>query len=776
MSRPFSTLPVALLAVLVVTAGCAPQQPFYFFEDGDLSHYIEKATEIEYPDVDSATLDEVTGAIPPMTLDNPDPSEIWELTLEEAVRITLDNSKVIRALSAGPFPQVVDTLQRTPEQASTVYDPALIETSSGFDQPIGVAAALAEFDAVFDSYVRWQKNDQPANVGGFGGIIFSPVREEDVGSFQAEITKTAATGGTWYLRHNVDYLWSNSPIRAEPSDWTVSLEAEFSQPLLQGNGVQFTRIYGPRQTSAAGSRSFDANRVPGAYRGVMIARLHTDTSLADFEGQVRNLVNDVERAYWELYFAYRQLDAYVRARDRALEAWREQEAALVAGGVQDRLGRTRGKKEDVALARHQVFQFRGLVEDSQSYLYSVEGNLRYIMGLAASDGRLIRPADEPTTAKVEFDWYEAHSESLVRSVHLRKQKWMIKQRELELIAAKNLLLPELNAGGIYRWRGLGDELIDPRNRLSNGYGSMTDGDFQEWQLGLNLSVPLGFRKELAEVRHVQLKLARERSVLQELELEVSHALQETVRDLDKNYRLCETYLNRRVAAEEELEVWEAIEDAGMTVDEDRRLLAQQRLAQAEVDYYRALKSYNLAIAQVHFRKGSLLEYNGVYLAEGPWPAKAYFDAHRQARARDAGLYLDYGFTRPKVISRGAYEQHAGTGGLFPDGEPTPASEGFPEVIPAPPPEPLEQFPAEPVPAEPQARSVLQKAGPESAELRLVKPVAYQEVGAGTESRQEGRAEDGWKSTKRSGAGHESVANPPTPATDRNASGWTGVQH
>ena len=65
---------------------------------------------------------------------------------------------------------------------------------------------------------------------------------------------------------------------------------------------------------------------------------------------------------------------------------------------------------------------------------------------------------------------------------------------------------------------------------------------------------------------------------------------------------------------------------------------------------------------VHFRKGSLLEYNGVYLAEGPWPAKAYFDAKRRARQRDAGLYMDYGFTRPAVFSQGPFPQFQHTDG------------------------------------------------------------------------------------------------------------------
>ncbi|MCG8450596.1 MAG: hypothetical protein MI725_13590, partial [Pirellulales bacterium] len=73
-------------------------------------------------------------------------------------------------------------------------------------------------------------------------------------------------------------------------------------------------------------------------------------------------------------------------------------------------------------------------------------------------------------------------------------------------------------------------------------------------------------------------------------------------------------------------------------------------------FYRSLVDYNRAIMRLHFRKGSLLEYNGVYLAEGPWPGKAQFDALRRARERDAGTYVDYGFTRPNVISRGPHAQ------------------------------------------------------------------------------------------------------------------------
>ena len=92
---------------------------------------------------------------------------------------------------------------------------------------------------------------------------------------------------------------------------------------------------------------------------------------------------------------------------------------------------------------------------------------------------------------------------------------MVKQRELELISSKNYLLPRLDAVGRYRWLGLGDRLIDSDNSVDNAYGVMTSGDFQSWHMGLDLTIPIGFRKEMAGVRYAQLNLARECAVLQE---------------------------------------------------------------------------------------------------------------------------------------------------------------------------------------------------------------------------------------------------------------------
>ena len=86
-------------SVALLGSGCAPRQPFYFFEDGDLSHYVGAIQKIEYPDTEQQPLDEAAGTLEPLTLSNAKFDQIWELSLEEAVRTALENGKVLRNLA-----------------------------------------------------------------------------------------------------------------------------------------------------------------------------------------------------------------------------------------------------------------------------------------------------------------------------------------------------------------------------------------------------------------------------------------------------------------------------------------------------------------------------------------------------------------------------------------------------------------------------------------------------------------------------------------------------
>ncbi len=658
MPRFARTIWAVLTSVSLLAGGCAPRQPFYFFEDGDLSHYVGAIQKLEYPDTCQEPLAEAAGAVEPVTLSNPGYDSVWELSLEEAIRTALENGKVLRNLGGrfasfgGPRPQTGEppvSLLTSPPQTPTVYDPAITET-----EPFrGVESALALFDAQLSSSLTWERINRPQNFNsGTGAQIFPQNLQGETGNWTSGISKRTATGASWGFSNQTLFDNNNSPIREVPSTWTTNYDFTFSQPLLQGAGVTYNRIAGPDAFDNIYGRPF--------FRGVLLARVNADIALADFEAGVRNLVSDTEQSYWELYFSYRNLEARKAGRDSSLEAWRKVHALMVEGS-------RGGERDKEAQAREQYFFFRSEVEQALTDVYRCENRLRYMMGISASDGRLIRPSDEPTTARLAFDWQQSLVEALSRSAELRKQKWVIRQRELELTAAKNLILPRLDLVGRWRFLGMGQDLLnqryDPYNADNadplagtDAYSTLFSGQFQEWQAGAQFLMPLGFRRELATVRHHQLQLARERARLQDEELEASHALVEAVRNVDTNFALAQTNFNRRVAAERQVDAVQAAYDAGQ-VTLDQLLDAQRRRAEAESSYYRALVDYNRSISQLHYRKGSLLEYNGVFLAEGPWPGKAYFDAHRRARQRDASLYLDYGHSRPGVFSRGAITQN-----------------------------------------------------------------------------------------------------------------------
>ena len=91
---------------------------------------------------------------------------------------------------------------------------------------------------------------------------------------------------------------------------------------------------------------------------MLVARINTDVALTDFEIAVRDLVSNVENAYWDLYYGYRDLDAKVKARDAALDTWRKIYALYETG-------RRGGEAEKEAQAREQYFRFQ---EDVQTAL------------------------------------------------------------------------------------------------------------------------------------------------------------------------------------------------------------------------------------------------------------------------------------------------------------------------------------------------------------------------------------------------------------------------
>ncbi|MEE3365515.1 MAG: TolC family protein [Planctomycetota bacterium] len=635
------------MPVLLALGGClsGPRELTYL-DEADLSHYRDVATRIVDPSSDddrTETSRRAEMAAEPRRLSQPGQQEIWDLSLQETMKIGLQNSEIIR--ESGTFLSPSNRLLNNPEFAASVFNPAIQETNVQFGQR-GVEAASADFDATFSSSMTWGGSSSIQRINNLG-LSAGDTLEEDTGRFRASLSKITGAGTQMSLSHNWDYSANNQPFNMFPSSFfgtaqSPTLGLQMRHPLLAGAGTEYTQIAGPRLGRFGGATS-----IVGVNQGVVISRINSDITLTDFEVAIRNLVKDIEDQYWDLHLAYRVYHTQKVALDSSEQTWR-----MVQGDP-------RRPAAEKAQARDNYFEIKGQTESARADLYSAESRLRRLIGLPVNDGRIIRPSDEPITAQFTPDWKSSLVDALTRRVELRRQKWSIKSLQLQLTAAESLTRPQLDVVLGYNVNGFGDDLLGQTNRPHrNAYRSLADGNFTGWEAGVQFNMPLGMRTAQAQVRNLELRLAKARKALDEQEVEISHELAAAFQALDRAWATAQIGFNRRKAATESVRAYQAEYENGRT-SADLLLRAQVSLAQAEIAYFSSLVQYNKAISELQYRKGASLEHNSVQLAEGPWNNQAaYRDALRRAEARSHG-------SRSKLI-------HA---------EPEPFVEPFEQAVP-----------------------------------------------------------------------------------------------
>lgn len=554
--------------------------------------------------------------------------------LEDCIRQALAESKVFRDIGGAVI--------SAPRALNSTFDPALTYTNPIF----GEDAALSAFDAELSSGVFFEKNDRPFNTSFTGDT--KGIFQQDLLTSNLQLSKLTATGGRFTSRGIINYDDNNQAGNRFFHSWEPIIENEFRQPLLQGAGSEFNRIAGPSQA-------------PGAYNGILIARTNTEISLTDFERGVRDYIVNVENAYWDLYYAYRELNAQTEARDAAYEVYKNAEANTAEERV---------SSLEKASAHEQYLRFEAaLVESMEGRpaegtqagsgssggvfrrnvgVRVAERRLRHLIGMPITDGSLLQPADQPNTTPVVFDWDESMGIAISQRPETRRQRWLIKQRELQLIASKNFLQPRLDVVGRHRFRGLGrdltggesfDQVVNSPNNNDNVSGGLADlatGHFQEWQLGVEMRMPVGMRQAHTAVRNAELGLLRERVILKEQERKIALDLSNAVAEVRRSASSMSLAEQRYKAA---------VDYRGQAAERIQRgraqfdvlLEAQRRVLEAQVQFINAEVENGIAVRNVHVERGTLLNFHGIQLAENQSDPAAYVRASRREAGRTAPM-------------------------------------------------------------------------------------------------------------------------------------------
>jgi outer membrane protein TolC len=497
---------------------------------------------------------------PPRTVDDPG-EEIppLYLSLDEAIRIALENAEVIRVLTG----------VGAANSGQTIYDPAIATPA--------IDEARSIFDPVVTLNNTWTRVEPPLaifNPAVPGGVAITGVQTNRY-DLSLDVTQQNLTGGTAGLRVLADRSRFQPGIFPLNPEGTSAVELSYVQPLLAGRGV-------------------DVNRVP-----IVLARIDAERSYFQLKDSVQELVRGVVDAYWGLVFARTDVWARRQQVEQGQFAFEQTQAAMDIGRVDI---------ADLAQTRLAFAGFRANLVTAEANLIQQEAALRNHLGLPPTDARRLVPSTPPASERIEFLWQSLLQLAQQERPDIIELKLILEADQQQLLLARNRAQPQVDAVALYRWNGLEGEI--PSGPLI----SAPDGTATDWTLGINFSVPIGLRDARAELRRQDLLIARDTANLNQQLHAMAHELATSLRNLAQFYAQYQAFRITREAARDNLEaqigeyvaartnflnVLQAITDWGNAVSNEALALTQ----------------YNTGLASLERQTGTIIDTHGVRFFE-----------------------------------------------------------------------------------------------------------------------------------------------------------------
>jgi outer membrane protein TolC len=362
------------------------------------------------------------------------------------------------------------------------------------------------------------------------------------------------------------------------------LSLQITQPLLQNGGVEVNQAR------------------------VVVARNTQRVSLLDARLQLEKTLSEVEDAYWQLVQGEAELkiqqDLYEQSVDTAMTLQRRLNQDVSRDTIAQANASLRAREAQLSEARNRL---KGL---SNALKRRVNDP-----ALNTASAPVILPEDRFIEAPITFDLAEQIEAGLANRAELAQQRIRIDSATVVYKAAQNNLLPSLNMVG-----SIGTKGAD--NRFGSAVNNqMVDFSAREYAIGLQLEIPLGNREARAIVARTGIQ--RQQAIDQYQDL-LSQVCQEIKDAHDTVYygwdRMRRTRQSLYAAQEWLAAIVQQQDVGGRVLDPDfvnRKLAAQESVAQARREYTRAATDYNVGISTLEKAKGTLLKYDNVVMRQEP---------------------------------------------------------------------------------------------------------------------------------------------------------------
>lgn len=389
------------------------------------------------------------------------------------------------------------------------------------------------------------------------------------------------TGGTV----SVDLPWNRNSDNNAFSTLNPSFATDFqfsiSQPLLRNAGRR-------ANTSSLRIAAFDEQSAEARTKLEVIRQLAA-----------------VDRSYWRLYSARKQLEVrqqqYELAMEQLARAERRVRAELsteievvrAQAGVAERL-------EGIILAQNDVL--------------TQQRELKRIInepGLTMSTTTVLVPSSQPDPVEYEFDREKLIAEALSNRMEMLDLELQLAADAARIAFSRNQALPLLSLDYTYRLNGLGGSTQD-------AFKQLRDDDFQDWALGLSAEIPLDNEQARSRIRQAVLLRQQRLASKDARALSITQEVLASIDQLDATWQRILAARQSVVLNTRSLQAEQRQFDVGNSTSTDV-LDAAARLADAQLAEIRAIADYQIAQVDLSFATGTLLGASKVSFEAEPQP-------------------------------------------------------------------------------------------------------------------------------------------------------------
>ncbi len=368
--------------------------------------------------------------------------------------------------------------------ATARYDPATTATTllSAKGGPVvgPVRVSGATLDPRVNSTLSIQRSYFPLNNPLTSGtIVLAPKINRDVSTGNFGYTQGFTTGTAFSIGWDNNKTFANPTASLFNHSVNTSLYFEISQPLLNG--------FGKAQNA----------------RAIRVAKNNIRISDQTFLQAVMDIVSNVKRSYWELVFAIEDVRVKEQSVALAQKLYEDNKRQVEIGTLapievvraESEVARTR---QDLIISQTNLRQQQTLLKDQVT-----KNPLDPLVALVE-----IVPTDHPDVPLVPevLPIQDAIQVAMEKRPEVISAQLDIKNRNLDSKAAKQALLPGMEAYAFYGGNGLAGNarLLGEESGLARSITRAWQGDFPDYGFGLNISLPIKNRVAQAESARAQI--------------------------------------------------------------------------------------------------------------------------------------------------------------------------------------------------------------------------------------------------------------------------------